>query len=71
MQILVLNTFMYGRDRYIKDEVRSVSEEVGLSAVGNGWAEDMAGRVATNKTKQESVDLVVDKSTIGLGDTNG
>jgi len=71
MKIKILNTFMFGRDRYTKDEIREVSEEIGLSAVGNGWAEDMAGRVATGKPKQESADLVVDKSTLGLGDTNG
>jgi len=71
MQIKVLNTFLNGRDRFTKDEVREVSEETGLSAVANGWAEDMAGRVATGKPKQASADLVVDKINIGVGDSNG
>lgn len=71
MRINVLNTFMDGRDRYTKGEVREISDETGLRAVSNGWAEDVAGRVATGKPKKPSVDLVVDKSTIGVGDSNG
>jgi hypothetical protein len=71
MRIKVLNTFLNGRDRFTKDEVREVSEETGLSAVANGWAEDMSGRVATGKPKQASADLVVDKINIGVGDSNG
>lgn len=71
MRIKVLNTFLNGRDRFTKDEVREVSEEVGLHAVSVGWAEDMAGRVATGKPKQASADLVVDKINIGVGDSNG
>ena len=71
MRIKVLNTFMEGRDRFTKDEVREVSEETGLSAVANGWAEDVAGRVATGKPKQASAYLVVDKINIGVGDSNG
>jgi len=71
MRIKVLNTFMDGRDRFSKDEVREISDETGLRAVANGWAEDMAGRVATGKPKQASADLVVDKVTLGVGDSNG
>lgn len=71
MRIKVLNTFLNGRDRFTKDEVRDVSEETGLNAVANGWAEDMSGRVATGKPKQASSDLVVDKINIGVGDSNG
>jgi len=71
MRIKVLNTFMDGRDRFSKDEVREIPDETGLRAVANGWAEDMAGRVATGKPKQASADLVVDKVTLGVGDSNG
>jgi len=71
MKIKVLNTFMDGRDRFSKDEVREIPDETGLRAVANGWAEDMAGRVATGKPKQATADLVVDKVTLGVGDSNG
>ena len=71
MRIKILNTFMSGRDRFVKNEVREVSEEIGLGAVANGWAEDVAGRVATGKPKQASVDIVVDNATSGVGDSNG
>jgi hypothetical protein len=71
MQIKILSTFMSGRDRFVKDEVREVSEEIGLGAVANGWAEDVAGRVATGNLNQASIDIIVDKSNIGVGDSNG
>lgn len=71
MRIKVLNTFLIGRDRFTKGEIREVSEEIGLNAVANGWAEDTAGRVATGNPKQASADLVVDKINIGVSDSNG
>jgi hypothetical protein len=71
MRINVLNTFMDGRDRFTAGEVREVADDVGLRAVANGWAEDVAGRVATGKAKKGATDLAVDNSTLGVGDSNG
>jgi hypothetical protein len=38
MKITCLTTFLHGRDRYEKDDVRTVDDELGAYFVANGWA---------------------------------
>ena len=64
MKIKVLMDFLEGRDSYIKDDTRTVSEAEGAYFVKNGWAEDTEGKVATT-------DLDIHNSTIGVGDNHG
>jgi len=71
MKIKVLFTFLDGRDRFEKDDLRTVSDEDGARFVANGWAEDEAGRVATGATASGETDLAIDKSVIGVGDNRG
>ena len=47
MKILVLTDFKDGRDQFVKDDIRTVSDEDGARFVANGWANDTEGRVAT------------------------
>ena len=64
MKIKVLMDFLEGRDSYIKDDTRTVSEAEGAYFVKNGWAEDTEGKVAT-------IDLDINNSVIGVGDNHG
>ena len=70
MKIEVLNTFLDGKDRLEAGDIRTVDDERGARFVANGWAKDQAGRVATG-SKAGSADMTIQKSTIGLGDSNG
>lgn len=71
MRIKALTTFLDGRNRFEKDDLRTVSDEDGARYVANGWAEDEAGRVATGEAATGETDLAIDKSVIGLGDNHG
>jgi hypothetical protein len=59
MKIKVLNTFLDGRDRFEKDDVRTVSDEEGARFVGNGWAEDVSGAIPTGETAAGGTDLTI------------
>jgi len=48
-----------------------VEDEKGAQFVANGWAKDVADRVATGSESSGVVNLAVDSSVIGLGDSNG
>jgi len=71
MKILVLTDFKDGRDQFVKDDIRTVSDEDGARFVANGWANDTEGRVATGTAEAGSTDLDIQNSTIGLGDNHG
>lgn len=71
MKIECLTTFLDGTDRYESGDVRTVDDEKGAQFVANGWATDVAGRVATGGTDMATVDLAVNNSVIGMGDSNG
>ena len=71
MKIKCLTFFLDGRERFEKDDVRTVSDEDGARLVANGWAEDTAGRVAKGNADSGVTDLAIDNSTIGLGDNHG
>ena len=71
MKIECLTTFLDGKDRYESGDVRTVEDDKGAQFVANGWAKDVAGRVATGSESSGVVNLAVDSSVIGLGDSNG
>lgn len=71
MKIECLSKFLDGTDSFEKDDIRTVDEEKGARFVANGWAQDVAGRVATGSASDSATDLTIDKSVIGLGDSNG
>jgi len=71
MKIECLTTFLDGKDRYEIGDVRTVEDEKGAQFVANGWAKDVADRVATGSESSGVVNLAVDSSVIGLGDSNG
>lgn len=71
MKIECLTTFLDGKDRYESGDVRTVEDEKGAQFVANGWAKDVAGRVATGGKVSGATDLTINKSVIGLGDSNG
>ncbi len=52
MKIEILETFLDGKDRYEKGEVRGVTDENGRYFCGNGWAKDQAGKVETAPRQQ-------------------
>ena len=70
MKIECLTIFIDGTDRFETGDVRTVSDERGARFVANGWAKDTEGRVATGEASA-SVDLNINSSTIGTGDSNG
>lgn len=70
MKIKATTTFLDGTDRFEKDDERTVSDERGAYFVANGWAEDVAGRVATVEAAA-TTDLNINNSGLGLGDSNG
>ena len=70
MKIKATTTFLDGTDRFEKDDERTVSDERGAYFIANGWAEDVAGRVATVEAAA-TTDLNINNSGLGLGDSNG
>jgi len=71
MKIECLMTFLDGKDRFEEGDVRTVEDEKGAQFVANGWAKDVAGRVATGDSAAAETTLAVNNSVIGLGDSNG
>lgn len=71
MKIECLTTFLDGKDRYESWDVRTVDDDKGAQFVANGWAADVAGRVATGDAVTAGADLAINNSVIGLGDSNG
>lgn len=59
MQIEILETFIDGRDRYEKGEVRSVSDENGRYFCACGWVRDISGEVPT-ADRQKTTDVRLD-----------
>ena len=70
MKIKVTTAFLDDVDRFEKDDERTVSDERGAYFIANGWAEDVAGRVATVEAAA-TTDLNINNSGLGLGDSNG
>lgn len=70
MKIKATTLFLDGADRFEAGDERTVSDERGAYFVANGWAEDVAGRVATVEAAA-TTDLNINNSGLGLGDSNG
>ena len=70
MKIEALTTFIDGADRFEQGDVRTVSDERGAYFVGNGWAKDMSGEVATGEAGGNA-DLAINSTTHAAGDSNG
>lgn len=66
MRIKCLTTFLDGKDRFEKDDQRTVDDERGARFCANGWAEDLSGAVATGEIATGPVDVVADKSVLGV-----
>ena len=71
MKIECLTTFLDGTDTFEADDERTVSDDRGARFVANGWAKDVAGRVATGSAVTVDSKLAINNSVIGLGDSNG
>lgn len=65
MKIKVLTTFLEGRDRFEKDDERTVSDEDGARFVENGWARDLAGVAQAGEPASGDLSLDIHDSTIG------
>lgn len=70
MRIKCLMRFLDGKDEFLKDDIRTVDDERGARFVAAGWAEDEAGRVATESVSGNA-DLNIQNSAVGLGDNHG
>lgn len=70
MKIKCLTTFIDGKERFEEDDVRTVDDDRGARFVAHGWAEDVAGRVATGQAPNVE-NLEINSSTIDTGDSNG
>lgn len=62
MKITCLTTFIDGRDRFEKDDVRTVDDERGAYFVANGWATSGAAPVVVEPS---DVTLEVQDSVMG------
>lgn len=73
MKIKCLSTFLDGADRFEQDDTRTVADERGAYFIEQGWAEDINpdAPAAAPMASPGSVGLIIDSSTVGLGDTNG
>lgn len=70
MKINCLTTFLDGRDRFEKDDQRTVSDERGAYFIANGWAAEVGG-VGPSVTSPSEVLLDVQNSVIGQETQNG
>lgn len=66
MKIKPLETFLDGRDKFVKGEVRDVDDERGKGFIKAGWAEDDAGKVKTGERATGSAKLAVEDSKINV-----
>ena len=70
MKINCTTTFLDGITRYESGDVRTVSDADGARFCANGWATDITGEAATGAPATGSTDLAIDRSTLGVTDTN-
>lgn len=57
MRIKALTTFLDDRDRFEKDDERTVDNARGRRFVANGWAKDLSGEIATGAQGAGEVSL--------------
>lgn len=71
MKIKCLTTFLDGTERFEQDDVRTVADERGAAFVAAGWAEDLAGRVATGAEQNTASELDIHGVNAGQGVQHG
>lgn len=72
MKILCLTTFLDGRDRFEKEDTRTVSAEDGVRFIGHGWAvEADADAAAPVAAATGETTLDIQNGVIAAGDSNG
>lgn len=65
MKIECTTTFLDGADRFEAGDIRTVDDERGARLVANGWAADLAVRVATSAVADGAVtDLAIQNVTV-------
>lgn len=70
MKITCLTTFLDGRDRFEKGDVRTVDDERGAYFVGHGWAAEMGSDVVAAEHAGD-VSLDVNNSALGQEANHG
>jgi hypothetical protein len=70
MRIEALTTFLDGRERFEKGDIRTVQDSDGTRFVTAGWAKDLGGGVATGDAQSDPVALDIHNSVIGVKDTS-
>jgi len=54
MQVKILEEkILDGKDVFLKDEIRTVSDDTGTYFCSLGWAEDVSGAVATGERQKD------------------
>lgn len=71
MRILVLTTFLDGRDRFVEGDTRTVDDADGQRFIDNGWAQLPGKNVDQPDSSREPVDLTPQGAAHGVEDTNG
>lgn len=69
MRIEATTTFLDGKDRFEKGDIRTVEDERGARFVADGWAKDLAGGVATGAPAAGMTSLDIQSSTLGVTST--
>lgn len=71
MKIKCLTTFLDGKNRFEKDDVRTVDDDSGASFVANGWASDVSGALATGNQQAGESSLDIHNAVMGQESKNG
>lgn len=69
MKIECLTTFLAGRDRFEKGDIRTVADDRAYWFIALGWAAKQGEAPAPASTAPAALDI--HNSAIGLGDSNG
>lgn len=71
MKIQCTTTFLDDRDRFEKDDQRTVEDARGARFVSAGWAIDISGGAPAIAQPEGEVTLDVHATANGTGDNNG
>lgn len=60
MQVKILEEkILEGREVFLKDEVRSVPDDMAKRWIAAGWAKDVTGEIPTGERKNKGEDLEI------------
>jgi hypothetical protein len=71
MKIECSTTFLDGAERFEAGDIRTVDDERGAYFVGNGWAKDVTGAVATGAETSGEITLEVQGAVMGQEANHG